>query len=617
MRYSEFKISLSEAQVVSNKYWNDKEGSHEKYITQIRAAVEHGSLFVMDLSGKEVQVVFPDGYIRDNMENEIESWIDKKSNNKGGRDAPVVIGQEYDPESEKAGRSKGGREVKFKLDKITKKFGSNTEATKVNVNMGNVTEGVVGLACAVRFANTTRPVSVDDILDLGRTFFRANTDTIDVPVEDGTDDQLALKITLPTNDITALEMFIESRGDGKVVQSKMGITDDAVKKLQRMIPDAVEYVNTGTTSKNAIDKVQELYQDGVRQVISVVSDGAEAENQNTTKVDLSLIIKGATPDEDYVSQTLSLLSLKAGGGASQVGQVSGYVYNAIRRFWKTSFNYAMPSTLEKSFNDTMLQYGAMYNTKPTKKNNMQSKLVFRFDDGQGPAGMSAIINGPILESYKYAAATIEKHIASGDKGEMSFINSIQKGLLYHTSMVQEKGADGETIKDTKYKGNEEVTVLIMNPGGGKAFVELNFGPDLLDMLSYYDFKVVGPTQTDSGKGVQIRVVATVRTDIDVPPQLQGRLKVSKTEYLVQYRSAIKSNAVRNTVEIGTQAKALANVQEFLQKAPGINSADEIEKADAVVKQKAGQQAAKDAGDDTMGAPDAPEPTASADPNATI
>jgi protein involved in temperature-dependent protein secretion len=137
------------------------------------------------------------------------------------------------------------------------------------------------------------------------------------------------------------------------------------------------------------------------------------------------------------------------------------------------------------------------------------------------------------------------------------------------------------------------------------------------MLSYYDFKVVGPTQTDSGKGVQIRVVATVRTDIDVPPQLQGRLKVSKTEYLVQYRSAIKSNAVRNTVEIGTQAKALANVQEFLQKAPGINSADEIEKADAVVKQKAGQQAAKDAGDDTMGAPDAPEPTASADPNATI
>jgi hypothetical protein len=76
MRYSEFKISLSEAQVVSNKYWNDKESSHEKYITQIRAAVKHGSLFVMDLSGKEVQVVFPDGYIRDNMENEIESWID-------------------------------------------------------------------------------------------------------------------------------------------------------------------------------------------------------------------------------------------------------------------------------------------------------------------------------------------------------------------------------------------------------------------------------------------------------------------------------------------------------------------------------------------------------------
>ena len=75
MRYSEFKISLLEAQVVSNKYWNDKEGSHEKYITQIRAAVEHGSLFVMDLSGNEVQVVFPDGYIRDNMENEIDMQL--------------------------------------------------------------------------------------------------------------------------------------------------------------------------------------------------------------------------------------------------------------------------------------------------------------------------------------------------------------------------------------------------------------------------------------------------------------------------------------------------------------------------------------------------------------
>jgi len=613
MRYSDFKFNLSEATVVSNKYWNDKEGSHEKYITQIRAAVEHGSLFVMDLTGKEVQVVFPDGEVRQNMENEIEDWIDKKSNNEGGTKAPIVIGQEYDADSEKAGRSKGGRTVKFKLDKITKKFGSNTQATKINVNMGNVTEGIVGLACAARFAATTRVVDENDVYDLGRTFFRANNDTISIQVEDNTKDNLALKITLPTNDLKALEMYIESRGDAKVVQSKMGITDDAVKKLQRMIPDAISYVNTGKTATNAIAKIQELYEDGVRQVITVSSDGAEAENQNTTKVDLSLIVQGLTPDEDYVSQTLSLLSLKAGGGASQVGQVSGYVYNAIRRFWKTSFNYAMPPTLEKSFNTTLLQHGAMYNTKPTKKNNMQSKQVFRFDDGQGPAGMTAIINGPILESYKYAAATIEKHIASGDKGEMSFINSIQKGLLYHTSMVQEKGSDGETLKDTKYKGNEDVTVLIMNPGGGKSFVELNFGPDLLDMLSYYDFSVVGPTQTDSGKGVQIRVVATVRTDIDIPAQLQGRLKVSNTEYLVQYRSAIKSSAIRNTVEIGTQAKMLANVQEFLQKAPNIGSADDIEKDNAVASQKVGQQAAKDAGDDTMGAPDQDVK----DPNATL
>ena len=97
--------------------------------------------------------------------------------------------------------------------------------------------------------------------------------------------------------------------------------------------------------KEAVTKIQGYFKDGVKQIIEVTSDGAEVENQNMTKVDLKLVVAGEE------TETLSLLSLKAGGGRSQIGQSSGKPFKNLSLFWKQNFNYMLPSNYENLWTD--------------------------------------------------------------------------------------------------------------------------------------------------------------------------------------------------------------------------------------------------------------------------
>jgi len=323
-----------------------------------------------------------------------------------------------------------------------------------------------------------------------------------------------------------------------------------------MLDQAVDYANNGTQPGIALNKVKGYYGDGIKQVINVVSDGAESENQNTTKVDLSLIVQGAD-GEDFEKETLSLLSLKAGGGASQVGQASGHAYANFKKFWLQNFNYNLPGEYKQLFADTLQDF-----------TDERGKLQKGRDMLQG------ILEGPVRQTYEWANEKINKHLqGDSEPGEEEFLKHLQKGLLFNTAKNQ---VDGDA--STKTKGDEDVTVVILNPGGGKNFVELNFGRGFDQMLRWFNLESSGIVNAGGGKGFYIRITANVKDG--APEEVKELAQSSRGSFLVQYRTAIKGRAMRNTVDIGPQSKVLANVANFFKEGPKEPEDIDAAKADA-------------------------------------
>lgn len=548
MRSFEF---LTEAQVVTNNYFDPGHSSHDNYIPKIRAAIvdKNIPLYVRDTSKQDRTVTIPVESQKNAMA-AIASHIDNVKAGIKPLKAPIISG--IDQET--------GEKVQFQLDKIYKKFTTEktTSASQERVNMGDVTEGIVGFACAARFEDTDSQITDADILTIGKRFFNQGDDQAELDVKDRTDDKLEIRVTMPSGSLSALKLFIESNGNAKEVQDKMGLSDEARKKLDKMLQQAASYMNTGRQPQEAVKKVKQFYTDGIKQIIRVYSDGGDPEQQRVNKVDLSIIVKGQQ-GEEFEEQTLSLLSLKAGSGSAQIGQVSGYAFDAMRRFWKSSFNYDIDQSLQNKFASILSKYGQY---KPTKKDPKKSTFVWN-NSKQRESAFKEIINGPIKDSYKDAKQKIDRHIR-GDRtsGEEDFIVHLQKGLLYHSARIE--NPDDPT---TKTRGDEQVTVLILNPGGGKDFVELNFGPSLIEMLKYFNLKSSQVMAQEGGKGVYLRIEADFKQDADTPEDIKKLALPGKGSFLVQYRSAIKQGVVRNTIEVGTQSKVLANVQNYIQTTP--------------------------------------------------
>jgi hypothetical protein len=549
MRWTHFNTQLTEAPIALS-YFAGRDRNSEKYISAISNAMKgNGTIFVLDTDNNEHEVSFDGETNGKKALGVFQSLVKQKENREKVNRAPSVTGVDV----------KTNKPVTFTLNKVLKKFRSQEgSAVEVNVNAGNVTEGALGFALAALFENTSQRITLQDALDVGKRFFAQEDSTLSLNVKDRTDDNLKIKVTLPKNDIAALRELIESGGDGKALQAKFGITDIAVKKFDKMLDQAVDYANNGTQPGIALNKVKGYYGDGIKQVINVVSDGAESENQNTTKVDLSLIVQGAD-GEDFEKETLSLLSLKAGGGASQVGQASGHAYANFKKFWLQNFNYNLPGEYKELFADTMAEY-----------TNERGKL----EKGRGL--LQAILEGPVRQTYEWANQKINNHLqGDSEPGEEEFLKHLQKGLLFNTAKNQ---VDGDA--STKTKGDEDVTVVILNPGGGKNFVELNFGRGFDQMLQHFNLESSGIVNAGGGKGFYIRITANVKNS--APEEVQELSQASRGSFLVQYRTAIKGRAMRNTVDIGPQSKVLANVANFFKEGP--KEPEDIDAANADAKE---------------------------------
>lgn len=532
MRFQEFRIT--EAAIDKKKYWDPESPYAKTYQQSVKDIIDAGGPLYVN---KDTKVYFKDDASKAAALQVINSYDEWKDSNR----YPTITATTED-----------GEEISFTLNKIEKKFktGKGDDAvTAVTVNVGNVTEGVLGLAIAAKFSNTSRTISEEDVLELGRRFVESGQNTISVNVADRTDDNLQLKITVPAGDTKALHALIENNGDGKKVQKQLGLSDAAGAKLDSLFKKCTNYANSGEAPKEAVMKIQEYYQDNVKQTIEVVSDGAESENQNMTKVDLKLLIDGDK------TEVLSLLSLKAGSGRSQIGQSSGKPFSNLRLFWRQNFNYELPAEYENKWTELYKDLANEKGKVPVTKESTK-----------------AIMNGPIRATYDWAAEKISRHLA-GDRteGEISFLEHLQQGLLFHSG----KNIDPENRQATATKGDENVIVTIIDFGKTNDFVEMRFAEPFYNIMTYFDLESTGVTTAEGGNGMQIQVIVRPNKerlkDDQTPEEIKSlAAKLGSGKVLVQYRSYIQQGTtIRNIVEVDKGAKilgALSNEQFKIAKA---------------------------------------------------
>jgi len=506
MRYQEFKNQINEVKI-AKKYYDEEHGSYDTYIPPLLDKIDAGGTIKVHIGDELIDVTFDEKQATAAW-SDLDSYIFDVTN--GEKASVKLVGTREDT----------GAEVKFNPTAIDK------TSVKTTVNAGNVTEGALGFALAARFGRTGRPVTEKDVINVGRNFFQSGKSEIKIKVADRTDDALKLKVTLPRGDLKALRLLMEYEGKGDQVAKALDLSNEAAKKLDKLVNQAVAYANEGSAPQAALEKIVSYYKDGVKQVISVVSDGAEAENQNMTKVDLSLVVD----PESGKTETLSLLSLKAGSGPSQIGQASGKTFEKLSLFWKQCFAYQLPESFANSF------------AKATDANT-------GIDDTQAARN---IVFGPIKETYEWAEEKIQGHLRGDNtEGEVDFLRHLQKGLLYHSGKDAIKGD-----KDTYTRGNEDVIITILNPSAKENFIELRFGEKFYTLMNYFELYTEGLQNT--GSMLVLKVMVKPAANItEAPKGIQDLAnKLGAGLPLVKYRTYTQEKTVRNIVEVDKGGKVL-------------------------------------------------------------
>ena len=152
MRYIDFKSVIREAATMAKaRYYDDK----SDYLINLRKAIDSEGTqpVTVILSKEKFTVTFTDDA------KEIAKKLDAVKQDYEAGESPQW--KQYPLK----GITSDGEPKTFQFNNISKYLPSkdvndDNPATAVNVNAGNVTEGVVGLAMATKFANTTKVITI-------------------------------------------------------------------------------------------------------------------------------------------------------------------------------------------------------------------------------------------------------------------------------------------------------------------------------------------------------------------------------------------------------------------------------------------------------------------------
>ena len=374
---------------------------------------------------------------------------------------------------------------------------------KLKPNMGNVSEAILGCAVAAKFTNQGGLVTEAQVINLAKELAK-NRGQLNLQAGK---DVLEFKVTIPFMDKKAFYAWLNEDSRGKTLKDYK-VPDASIKMFDQRLRSAIEYANK---SKKILSAVSEAVDDPRENKIDVISDGAEKENQNTTKVDLKILIDGKETAK-------RLLSVKA-GNVEQFGQAGGHNFVNLNDFFTSIVGVGLPETLRDKFYDIPYKASAEWNDK--KRYNFDNS----FDD-----------------AYKLIANQLSAQTKTDPDG---FVENVYRGLLNHLT-----------------RNEEGVEMVILDPSSKKAFSELEFGKDFEEALRQLQLVV----EFRQGEGYSLSVYGLPKTELASKfiPKKQG-----EPTRLIDLRSQYdnRTNAVRNRINMGPLLKKIADIENYLEKNP--------------------------------------------------
>jgi hypothetical protein len=288
--------------------------------------------------------------------------------------------------------------------------------------------------------------------------------------------------------------------------TKFEVDPKVVKSLQLQITHAVEYANSNKRAIRAVDKAK-LELEGKNE-IRIISDGGDAANQTSTKVDLKL---------EYDDQPQRLLSLKA-GTVKQFGQVSGGEWETASDFFESIFKFRLPDTMKQEFG-----------FKSSKEEDYKEHNYTQ---------------GPFAKLYSEMAKQVQAYTAGDDASkEYKLVQNVYDAINWHAT-----------------RGEEGVTMVILSPSKKIAYKELAFDARLLSALELYDLRVTNDVGLSTHK---ISVIGELKGKEAVKTLgKDGAEKLNPKSVLVQLSTRTSAGAIRYVVEMGNLLKELANVEKL-------------------------------------------------------
>ena len=388
-----------------------------------------------------------------------------------------------------------------------------TEAAtgSMSINKGDAAEAILGAAITAKFRAGGRSVSKTDVVNIlkevvAKGLYSGTTDYQTAGVED---DDFSFTLTLNSQSMKSLRLWIQeddplaSPKDFKIVEE--GVDPATIKSLQKSISDAAEYANSNKRAMVAVDKAKA---DPGKNEVQVISDGGDATQQSSTKVDLKIT---------YDGQATRLLSLKS-GTVKQFGQISGAEWGVVSDFFESVLKFRLPDSMKNKF-------GFKDSSDPDYK---------EYNYGQGP----------FAKLYSEMAKQAQAYTQDDNvKKEYNLVKNVYDGINFHAT-----------------RGEEGVTLVILSPSAKLAYKELAFDSRLLAALELYDLQVINEPGLSNHR---ISIVGNLKSEEAVQALgKDGAAKLDGKSILVQLRTALSGGAIRNLVEMGELLKDLANVEKL-------------------------------------------------------
>ena len=503
----------------------------------------------------------------------LQNYLDNINSILAGDERVLVVGKDEksgweftaDPEqtvttADSEIRGKGTNLKGKEITKIYVKQLHKNEAIKggTSVNMGDAAEAILGSAITAKFEMGGGSIGENQLMKILVEATNKGSYKTKAEYKEGEADACTFNLTLNDSSLKGLKKWLkhddpmsgnhkefelaqEYPGNKGVPSLETGIKK--VKELQKHVKNAVIYANQNERANTAVQKAAA---DKGANIVSIISDGGDATQQSSTKVDLKIV---------YDGQSTTLLSLKA-GNVRQFGQISGAEFGTITKFIDTMFDVRFPNELKEQFG---------------------------FQDKQGDTDVAYIdynYKEPFKKLYAYTLEQMKKLIGgSNERQEYNFVQQLYNGINQHATL-----------------GEKGVTMVKLSPRAKVAYKELTFDERLLDALKAYDFVVrPGSGRRAEGANHYIEVVGilkpkeaeaqTALTDEDIK-------ELPQKDILVSLRSALKAGSLRNTVEMGDLLDELADIEKMIaknEKNPPEEKPEQPKQPAGTVTSKAGNQ----------------------------